>query len=113
MNCTFPVLPGAVEDRLESKRQRIRRGQPSYPAGAEQPADTGVYVHVAPPSLEYSRATVIPAGRFVTELPSLKSAAAPSESVSTTVAASAVPGFVMYMVCVSSVPGGWVPEGLT
>jgi hypothetical protein len=81
--------------------------------GALQPVLIGEYVHVVPPSFEYSITTVTPAGSVADVLASLYCTDAGSESTTATLDALAPPTLVTVDVNVRFVPGIGVPAGLT
>src|SRR5438067_6717133 len=113
MNCSVPWLFGAVLERAAKNRQRMRFTQRSKPAGALQPALTGVYVQLVPPSFEYSIAAVTPAGRVAEALETLYCTLEGIESTTARFDALALPVLVTVDVKVRSVPGAGVPPGLT
>ena len=113
MKLSVPWLLPATFDSVARKRHRIRFTQRSNPAGAEQPPLAGTYVHVVPPSLEYSVAALKPAGSAFDALATLNCTYVGIESTSARLEALAVPTFVTVELKVRSVPGVELPGGFT
>lgn len=104
---TEPVLLGAVWLRFPAACQRTTFTLRSYPAIAPPPPLTGVYVHVAPLSLEYSIVKVNPVvpGLAVAD-PSLKSVLVGTLSIRIKLSPLPDPLLVKAILKTKSVPGG-------
>src|SRR5438270_4517245 len=112
-NCSVPELVPAVLESAARNRQRMRFTQRSKPAGALHAPLDGTYVHVRPPSLEYSIAAVTPAGSVTDAVDSLNCVTVGIESTIATPDALAFPMFVTVDLNVRSVPGSGDPVGVT